>query len=218
MSDSGEKLTVENHTNVQNLKDVNEFSAADAVSLFNTKIDIALDKQRASIVSELQDKLQTNTEYKEGNKIQFSFNQERPRNLDHINKILRITGQHGWGTVKGYADSDITDNSEDASKLRAAIFIAFKKRQTYYARNPPTQSSFQLPRPGVFGGLSNNQLFLRSQNYGQRQNLNPRANVIYHYCNPTRHFAKLFPYTAQLQCRPLAPATVTSPEPFNKQQ
>ncbi|CAC5361581.1 unnamed protein product [Mytilus coruscus] len=157
MSDSGEEITVENHTNVQNPKDVNNFSAVDAVSLFNTKIDIALDKQRASTVSEMQEKLQANTEFKgEGNKIQFSFNQERLVNLDRIknclsrgsveevfelidseknaltprNKLLRIADRHGWGTVEEYSDSDITDNSEDASKLRAAIFRASKKRQT----------------------------------------------------------------------------------------
>ena len=69
MSDSGEEITVDNHTNVQKPKDTNEFSAVDAVSLFNTKIDIALDKQRSSIVSELQEKLQVNTDIKgEGKK------------------------------------------------------------------------------------------------------------------------------------------------------
>ncbi|VDH94660.1 organic solute transporter subunit alpha [Mytilus galloprovincialis] len=201
MSDSGEEITVDNHTNVQKPKDTNEFSAVDAVSLFNTKIDIALDKQRSSIVSELQEKLQVNTDIKgEGIKIQFSFNQERLSNLDrfknylsrgsveevfelidsekkaltHRNKLLRIADRHGWGTVKEYSDNDLTDNSEDASKLRAAIFRASKKRQTPYARNQPTQPSYQRTRPGVFDGMSNNQLFLGSQNYGQRQIFNPR--------------------------------------------
>ncbi|CAC5401129.1 unnamed protein product [Mytilus coruscus] len=258
MSDSGEEITVDNHTNVQNPKDANEFSAVDAVSLFNTKIDIALNKQRSSIVSELQEKLQVNTEIKgEGIKIQFSFNQERLSNLDriknflsrgsveevfelidsekkalsHRNKLLRIADRHGWGTAKEYSDSDLTDNSEDASKLRAAIFRASKKRHTPYARNHPTQSSFQRTRPGVFDGMSNNQLFLGSQNYGQRrfftprppfpsyrQNFAPGSNVTYHYCNLPGHFSKFCPYTAQLQRRQPASATVTSPEPFNKQQ
>ncbi|VDH95206.1 organic solute transporter subunit alpha [Mytilus galloprovincialis] len=239
-------------------KDTNEFSAVDAVSLFNTKIDIALDKQRSSIVSELQEKLQVNTDIKgEGIKIQFSFNQERLSNLDrfknylsrgsveevfelidsekkaltHRNKLLRIADRHGWGTVKEYSDNDLTDNSEDASKLRAAIFRASKKRQTPYARNQPTQPSYQRTRPGVFDGMSNNQLFLGSQNYGQRQIFNPRpqfqnyrqnftpgANLTCHYCNLPGHFAKFCPYTAQLQRRQPAAATVTNPEPFNKQQ
>ncbi|CAC5399139.1 unnamed protein product [Mytilus coruscus] len=137
MSDSGEEITVDNHTNVQNPKDANEFSAVD----FNTKIDIALDKQRSSIVSELQEKLQVNTEIKgEGIKIQFSFNQERLSNLDriknflskgsveevfelidsekkalsHRNKLLRIADRHGWGTAKEYSDSDLTDNNEQS--------------------------------------------------------------------------------------------------------
>ncbi|CAG2187381.1 unnamed protein product [Mytilus edulis] len=251
MSDSGEEITVDNHTNVQKPKDTNEFSAVDA-------IDIALDKQRSSLVSELQEKLQVNTDIKgEGIKIQFSFNQERLSNLDrfknylsrgsveevfelidsekkaltHRNKLLRIADRHGWGTVKEYSDNDLTDNSEDASKLRAAIFRASKKRQTPYARNQPTQPSFQRTRPGVFDGMSNNQLFLGSQNYGQRQIFNPRpqfqnyrqnftpgANVTCHYCNLPGHFAKFCPYTAQLQRRQPAAATVTNPEPFNKQQ
>ncbi|CAC5421229.1 unnamed protein product [Mytilus coruscus] len=224
MSDSGEEITVDNHTNVQNPKDANEFSAVDAVSLFNTKIDIALDKQRSSIVSELQEKLQLNMEIKgEGIKIQFSFNQERLSNLDRIknflsrgsveeifelidsekkalsrrNKLLRIADRHGWGTTKAYSNSDLTDNSEDASKLRAAIFRASKKRQTPYARNQPTQSSFSL--------------FLGSLNYGQRrfftprppfpsyrQNFAPASNVTCHYCNLTGHFAKFCP--TQLNC------------------
>ncbi|CAC5373686.1 unnamed protein product [Mytilus coruscus] len=89
MSDSGDEITVDNHTNVQKPKDANEFSAVDAVSLFNTKIDIALDKQRSSIVSELQEKLQVNTDIKAGGiKIQFSFNQERLSNLDRLKSFL----------------------------------------------------------------------------------------------------------------------------------
>ena len=38
-----------------------DFNAVDAVSLFNSKLDAALEKQRISIVSELQDKLKFNS-------------------------------------------------------------------------------------------------------------------------------------------------------------
>ncbi|VDI37676.1 organic solute transporter subunit alpha [Mytilus galloprovincialis] len=163
MSDSGEEITVDNHTNVQKPKDTNEFSAVDAVSLFNTKIDIALDKQRSSIVSELQEKLQVNTDIKgEGIKIQFSFNQERLSNLDrfknylsrgsveevfelidsekkaltHRNKLLRIADRHGWGTVKEYSDNDLTDNSEDASSYGEPSFDPRRGRLPMPEINP----------------------------------------------------------------------------------
>ena len=125
-----------------------EFDAVDAVSLFNKKLETALEKQRSAILSEIQDKLKpTNApEFRgEGNKIQFLFNQDRIRGLDSLsqklfagdfsgaietlksekeafrqrNKILRIADKHGWDTVKEYVDSDIADSSEDAQNSRS---------------------------------------------------------------------------------------------------
>ena len=172
-----------------------EENANDSVQLFNNHINIALEKQRASIVSELQDKFRTNTDFKgEGNKIQFAFNEERLRNLDTLhnnllfgdlkealalidsekkalnyrNKLLRIADKHGWDTVKEYTDNDLADGSEDAAKLRSAISrAAARKRQTPYSR--PVSQNFSQRKPGVFDGMSNRQLFLGSQGFNQRQ-------------------------------------------------
>ena len=168
---------------------------AEAVQLLNNHINIALEKQRASIIAELQNKFKTNTDFKgEGNKIQFAFNEERLRNLDNIqnnllfgelkealatiesekkalnyrNKLLRIAEKHGWDTVKEYTDNDLADGSEDAAKLRSAISrAAAKKRTTPYARPIPQNANQR--RPGVFDGMSNRQLFLGSQSFNQRQ-------------------------------------------------
>ena len=167
----------------------------EAVHLLNSHINHALEKQRASILAEVQDKFKTNTDFKgEGNKIQFAFNEERLRNLDKIqnnllfgevkealttiesekkalnyrNKLLRIAEKHGWDTVKEYTDNDLADGSEDAARLRSAISrAAAKKRQSPYAR--PVAQNFPQRRPGVFDGMSNRQLFLGSQGFNQRQ-------------------------------------------------
>lgn len=183
-------------------RDSTDFNAVDAVHLFNTKIDIALEKQRVSIVSELQDKFKTNADFKgEGNKIQYSFNEERLRNLDTLsnnitfgdlkgaltliesekkslnyrNKLLKIADKYGWDTVKEYTDSDIADNAEDATKIRSAVARASAKKrqvQTPYTRN--TQS-FVPRKPGVFDGMSTRQLFLGSQlGYGNQTGFNQR--------------------------------------------
>ena len=45
--------------------------------------------------------------------------------------MLKISDKHGWDTVKEYADSDLAENSEDATKLRSLISrAAAKKRQS----------------------------------------------------------------------------------------
>nr|XP_034306591.1 uncharacterized protein LOC117682646 [Crassostrea gigas] len=153
-----------------------DFDVIDAVSLFNSRLDAALEKQKHLILSEVQDKLKpTNSlEFRgEGNKIQYNFNEERLRCLELLsqklisgnfsgitdlissekeairqrNKILRIADKHGLGTVKEYVDSDIADNSEDAVRLRSAISrAANKKRQSPYER-PVFQRN-----TGVFDG------------------------------------------------------------------
>ena len=126
-----------------------DFDVLDAVSLFNSRLDAALEKKRTLILSEVQDKLKpTNTfEFRgEGNTIQYNFNKERLRGLELLsqklrsanfngitdlissekeairqrNKILRIADKHGWGAVKECVDSDIADNSEDPARLRFA--------------------------------------------------------------------------------------------------
>lgn len=231
-----------------------DFDVMDAVSLFNSKLDAALEKQKTLILSEVQEKLKpanTSTfEFSgEGNKIQYNFNEERLRGLEILsqklisselsgfvdlissekeairqrNKILKIADKHGWDTVKEYVDSDITDNSEDAAKLRSAISrAASKKRKTPYDRP-------SFPRtPGAFDGLSTRQLFLGSTkprfNFSSTSYKKPlqaqNENFICHYCRLPGHFARFCPYTQQLQVpntagstsKAVVPATATSPE------
>lgn len=169
-----------------------EFNAVDAVSLFNNKIDFALKTQRVEIVTELQDKFKTSSDFKgEGNKIQFAFNEERLHNLETIenklkfadiegvysiidsekkaikyrNKLLKLADKHGWDAVKEYTDSDLADNAEDAAKIRAAVSrAAAKKRHTQnFAPYPKSAPSYTQRNSGVFDGMSTRQLFLGAQ-------------------------------------------------------
>jgi hypothetical protein len=65
----------------------------DAVELFNNRIDVALEKQRRAIVSEivLKSKFTNSTDFHgEGNKIQFNFNEERLANLSILEQKLQF--------------------------------------------------------------------------------------------------------------------------------
>lgn len=73
-----------------------------------------MEKQRVSIVSELQNKLKINTDFKgEGNKIQYSFNEERLRNLDTL--ANNIT----FGDIKGTLL--LVDTEKKAPKHRSKL-------------------------------------------------------------------------------------------------
>jgi hypothetical protein len=175
------------------------FDATDAVRLFNRRIESALEKQRVAIVSEIHEKFQSKSSDScalraEGNRIQFSFNEERLKSLElierklmvddvseitsiiqrekealrHRNKILCIADKHGWDTVKEYTDSDLADNAEDATKLRGAIFRAAKKRKCNY-----DGKDYQAAKPGIYDGLTSKQLFRGnsgSQHFNQKFN------------------------------------------------
>lgn len=119
----------------------------------------------------------------EGNRIQFAFNEKRLSSLELIgrklmineisevldiiqkekeflrqrNKILRIADKHGWDTVKENTDSDLADNSEDATKLRSAISREAAKKRRY---NPYSYDNkdYQSVKPGIFNGLTPRQL------------------------------------------------------------
>ena len=104
----------------------------------------------------------------EANEKQFKFNSERLVELDKVldsltygstglpaavsllekctkalterNKILRIADKYGWDLVDEYVDDPITDNSDDATKLRQAEFRAkAKRREKYRGRYAPYQ-------------------------------------------------------------------------------
>jgi hypothetical protein len=145
-----------------------DLNAVDAVGLLNSKIDIAMERQRVSIDFELQNKLKVNTYFKgKGNKIHYLFNEEGLQNLDTLAnnsnccdlkvvlsfidtamraltyryKLLKITDKHGSDTAKEYTDSDIADNGEDATKLRSVVARAAtekRQNQTPYSRNQPS--------------------------------------------------------------------------------
>lgn len=260
-SSSGRNLNPEQARTI----DEEQFDATDAVRLFNRRIESALEKQRVAIVSEIHEKFQSKSSEScvlraEGNRIQFSFNEERLRSLELIerklmiddinealdiiqkekeslrqrNKILRIADKHGWDTVKEYTDSDLADNSEDATKLRSAISRAAAKKRRY---NPYSYDNkdYQSAKPGIFDGLTPRQLFRGNsgfQQYNQRfvnrQNPTyfrgnyqvPGNNVICLYCQLPGHFARFCPYTNQQQRgRPatVPESTVTSDTDNRKQ-
>ena len=107
-----------------------DFNTVDAVILLNSKIDIALEQQRVSIVSESQSNLKVNTDFKGEDK-------------------------HGSDTAKEYTDSDIADNAEDATKLRYVVARAAtekRQNQTPYSRNQPPftkrKATMQLSQSG----------------------------------------------------------------------
>ncbi|VDI68702.1 Hypothetical predicted protein [Mytilus galloprovincialis] len=231
MSDSGEEITVDNHTNVQKPKDTNEFSAVDAVCLFNTKIDIVLDKQRSSIVSELQEKLQVNTDIKgEGIKIQFSFNQERLSNLDRLKNYL------SRGSVE-----EVFELIESEKKALTHLRMPPSYRQP--SLEPPRRGRLPMPEINPHNHLFSvlDQEFstaclitsffsvlkttvsakssIQDHNFKTTDKTSlleqtlPATSVICQGISPSS-----CPYTAQLQSRQPAAATVTNPEPFNKQQ
>uniref|UniRef100_A0A8W8JIT7 CCHC-type domain-containing protein n=1 Tax=Magallana gigas TaxID=29159 RepID=A0A8W8JIT7_MAGGI len=171
--------------------DEEQFDATDAVCLFNRRIESALEKQRVAIVSEIHEKFQSKSSE---------------------SCVLRAEDKHGWDTVKEYTDSDLADNSEDATKLRSAISRATAKKRRY---NPYSYDNkdYQSAKPGIFDGLTPRQLFRENsgfQQYNQRFNRPnttyfrgtykvPGNNVICLYCQLPGHFAKFCPYTNQKQ-------------------
>lgn len=74
------------------------------------------------------------------------------------NKILKIADRHGWDTVNEYLDDPLADSVEDATKLRATIGRASRKRNT-----PKPYS-----RGGGKGGFNANGFF-RGFNQGNTQ-------------------------------------------------
>lgn len=100
----------------------------------------------------------------QSNKVQFEFNSDREhdilkavnllksnnvesaiealnsvvKDLNKRNKVVRIADKYGWDVVQEYQDDPITDDADDASKLRQAIFRAKKRnnnRKPYECTN-----------------------------------------------------------------------------------
>jgi hypothetical protein len=112
----------------------------------------------------------------QSNKVQFEFNSDRESEiskavklleknrteaaidtlrlsvtqLNKRNKIVRIADKYGWDVVQEYQDDPLTDDADDASKLRQAIFRAKKRsnnKKPYdrTARAFPAQESQPFP-------------------------------------------------------------------------
>ncbi|VDI24886.1 Hypothetical predicted protein [Mytilus galloprovincialis] len=227
------------------------FSPEDALSLFSTKLDAALSRQKKEIVSEIDHKLSTqafeNTnrpathtqKFKfEGNSKQHSFNSLRldeifktksliergsleaalkllgdsEKALKERNKVIRIADKYGWDVVEEYMDDPLTENSEDATKLRQAETRAKAKRRdkardkqrtSPYSRNNEFSNDkgnndlFRRPGPSYsedsFKGRSSN----NSQNvYSQSEYYGGKKSDKCFYCNAEGHFAYQCPKKA----------------------
>ncbi|VDH91758.1 Hypothetical predicted protein [Mytilus galloprovincialis] len=135
--------------------DESDLTTADAVSLFNSSLNKALQRQKSEILSEFK-------------KTQSIVKTELDT-LNQRNKILKIADRHGWDTVHEYLDDPLADSVEDASKLRTAVFRANRKRTA----NKP------YSRGGGRGGFNAREFFRgfskesgpRNDNYSQQKQL-----------------------------------------------
>lgn len=58
------------------------------------------------------------------------------KDLNKRNKVVRIADKYGWDVVQEYQDDPITDDADDATKLRQATFRAKKRNnRKLYERN-----------------------------------------------------------------------------------
>ncbi|CAC5423347.1 unnamed protein product [Mytilus coruscus] len=221
-----------------------EFFPEDALSLFSTKLDAALSRQKKEIVSEIDMKLSSQAlenstrstvhtqKFKfECNSKQHSFNslrldkifkvksfiergsleaaikllRESEKALKERNKVIRIADKYGWDVVEEYMDDPLTDNSEDATKLRQAKFRAKAKRidkarekqmtSPYNRSNDFTNEKGNADlfrRPGT--SYSEESLKGRSSNtsknvYSQSEYYDGKKSDRCFYCNAEGHFA-----------------------------
>ena len=68
------------------------------------------------------------------------------KSLNERNKILRIADKYGWDVADEYDDDPITENNDDATKLRQAEYRAkAKRRQKMYQRYEPYEYSNRGP-------------------------------------------------------------------------
>ena len=122
-----------------------QYKSADSCDLQSEFNKIQFNEERLRALDLIEKKLSIN----DIGEIFVIINKEKEA-LHQRNKILRIADKHGWDTVKEYTDSDLADNPEDASKLRAAISRAAAKKRRYF----PYSKAFQSTKPGIFDGLT----------------------------------------------------------------
>jgi hypothetical protein len=183
------------------------------MSLMNTVIDRALERQRKLLIDHIDSKLDTVTSpvpntveefdfRQEGNTIQHKFNSQRSNKLSEVLCLIQSGHNEDAEDVVSEIrqrnklikiadrhgwDTVLADDNEDATKLRTAIARASRKRNVSkpYDRKPPTQ-----PSQG-YGG------FTGRQNSLFRAKVQPKDNTSTIFtpgscflCHLPRNFAK----------------------------
>ena len=124
--------------------------------------------------------------------------------LNERNKILRIADKYGWDVVDEYVNDSITDNTDDATKLRQAEFRAKAKRREksrgryapYQSQPPQTDQADLFRRPSYSSRKETSkpksaqrpstgrQIYSQYDYYS-----NQRSDDKCYYCNKEGHWA-----------------------------
>ncbi|KAJ8311022.1 hypothetical protein KUTeg_011423, partial [Tegillarca granosa] len=161
-------------------RDKDSLSTSEAVAIFSETLKNALETRRKRIIEELvsvaskkdhvpsssfrsEDRINAlgniDLNCKVGNTSEASkLISSEIDNLNQRNKLLRIADKYGLDIAREYSDDPITENGEDAAKLRNAINSSGVKRnsnrfQPYFKGNKKSTGL------GYFDSFSSNQLF-----------------------------------------------------------
>jgi hypothetical protein len=86
-----------------------------------------------------------------------SILEKTTKELRNRNKIIRIADKYGWDVVEEYMDDPITDDNEEATKLRQAAYRAKLKRNTHQQKN--RNNPYTKPRHDEYAETQSKQLF-----------------------------------------------------------
>ena len=137
--------------------------------------------------------------------------EQSEKSLKERNKIVRIADKYGWDTVEEYVDDPLTDNTDDATKLRQAEYRAKLKRKEkarqkaspYYRapdnekgvsdlfRRPSVPLTDEAPRKG-YSSIGARNVYSQAEYYGGKK---PEPTRCY-YCNGEGHWAYQCPRKA----------------------
>ncbi|CAG2256305.1 unnamed protein product [Mytilus edulis] len=201
--------------------DESDLTTADAVSLFNSSLNKALQRQKnkkgfkySSILTPTVFLHLRTSELLDQTLDLQSIVKTELDTLNQRNKILKIADRHEWDTVREYLDDPLADSVEDASKLRTAVFRANSKRTA----NKP------YSRGGGRGGFNARDFFRgfskesgpRNDNYNQQNSQQQYNDGLCFYCKRPGHTARFYPYKAHtFSSTKSAPATITSAPPLS---
>ena len=71
--------------------------------------------------------------------------EQAEKSLKERNKIIRIADKYGWDVVEEYIDDPITENTDDATKLRQAEYRAKIKRREKVRQPQRTSPYHRIP-------------------------------------------------------------------------